>query len=93
MTVQGNCKKTVKLIIIFGLLSTGLPSTSAVLDDLITGICIEEFKTEMKNASLSIPRGMDQYTCKCFISLLNKGSSLDSAKTICREKASKKYNL
>ena len=61
------------------------------IEKIISRICISQFKQEMKEANKRPPKGMDSFTCKCFLENINKGISIDLAKTTCKEKATKQF--
>ncbi len=60
---------------------------------ILKSFCLRNFRKEMQQSSLSIPSGMGIYTCKCFLKQLRSGKSVSIAKTNCKEKAAKKYEL
>ena len=84
---------------IFSLLLVSIYSLSAALakanslESFINSICLSRFKQEMNEAKITAPEGMAAYSCKCFLKEVEEGSKLDTAKSSCKEKASKKFNL
>ncbi len=61
--------------------------------NIFTRLCISRFKNEMKNAGVKPPKGMDGFTCKCFLTEFNQGLSINSALSKCKKKATKKFML
>ena len=52
-----------------------------------------EFNAEMNISGINPPKDMDIYTCNCFVKKVVNGSSIESAQSSCKDKASKKFNL
>lgn len=62
-------------------------------DQIILGACSQAMASELSLAGKTAPAGMVNETCGCVVSQLNKKSSLDQAKVICKQKAAVKYGL
>ncbi|HGY5548520.1 MAG: hypothetical protein AB8A30_04430 [Prochlorococcus sp.] len=61
--------------------------------NLIKMICLMNFKIAMADAGKLPPKGMGQFTCKCFMNQVNAGASISTAQSICKTKAAARYNL
>ncbi|WP_269622795.1 hypothetical protein [Prochlorococcus marinus] len=68
-------------------------ASSQEINKLIKSICLYEFNQELLNAKKNIPKGSAEFTCDCFINRINNGKKLDKAKVICKDEATRKYNL
>jgi hypothetical protein len=62
-------------------------------DQIIMGACSQAMASELSLAGKTAPAGMVKETCGCVITQLNKKSSLDQAKVICKQMAAAKYGL
>ena len=60
---------------------------------LIKTFCKASIDSKMVLAGTKPPKGMKEFTCQCFAKKFNEGYSINSAKSICREKAIKEFNL
>ena len=65
---------------------------SSKIENLITSICMSNFKNAMNQAGKTAPIGMGEFTCDCFLDKINIGSSFNKAKMYCKEEAEKKFN-
>ena len=71
-----------------------IPSTPRVeAFGVIKSLCMASIDGQMALAGTKPPKGMKEFTCRCFIEQFNKGSSMNSAKSFCREKAIGKFKL
>jgi len=62
-------------------------------DQIIMGACSQAMASELSLAGKTAPAGMVNETCGCVVTQLNKKSSLDRAKVICKQMAAAKYGL
>ena len=62
-------------------------------DQIIMGACSQAMASELSSAGKTAPAGMVKETCGCVITQLNKKSSIDQAKVICKQMAATKYGL
>ena len=81
------------IVILIGMILLGNEVKSEEIDSLITGICIASFNTEMERAGKPPSTEIGDFTCNCFVNKLNNGSSIENAHQICKNKASKVFNL
>ena len=56
-------------------------------ENFLTRICLDKFAYEMKNANISPPKGMGNFTCKCFLNEINQGKTINEAQNNCKNKA------
>ena len=75
-----------------GLIPEGI-SKEPVQNDLITKICLANFKAAMALAKKTPPAGMDTFTCACFLEKVTNGASIDDAQHSCKELAAKRFDL
>ena len=60
---------------------------------VIKRLCMTSIETQMALAGTKPPKGMKDFTCRCFIGQVKDGFSINSAKSFCREKAIDKFKL
>ena len=60
-------------------------------ENFLTRICLDKFAYEMKNANITPPKGMGNFTCRCFLNEINEGKSINKAQNLCKIKASKMF--
>ena len=73
--------------------ATPLPSRASEMGDLVKTICLGAFQAEMQVAGKVAPAGMADFACDCVAKRLTDGSSLDGAKTTCKQLTAKRYPL
>jgi hypothetical protein len=69
------------------------PQPANMKDQIIMGACSQAMASELSSAGKTAPAGMVKETCGCVITQLNKKSSIDQAKVICKQMAATKYGL
>ena len=62
-------------------------------DQIIMSACSQAMASELSLAGKTAPAGMVNETCGCVVTQLNRKSSLDQAKVICKQMAAAKYGL
>ncbi len=86
----------VKLLLSIIIISSTLfyrQSYSSSISLIIKEFCLEEFTKETINHESMINNKIGEFTCDCFVDKMNVGSSIKDAKKICKDKASKEFNL
>ena len=73
--------------------SGGGGAAASEMGDLVKTICLGAFNAEMQMAGKVAPAGMADYACDCVAKRLTDGSSLDGAKTTCKQLTAKRYPL
>ncbi len=68
-------------------------AAASEMGDLVKTICLGAFNAEIQMAGKVAPAGMADYACNCVAKRLTDGSSLDSAKTTCKQLTAKRYPL
>ena len=68
-------------------------ATESSGENIIIKICESSLTKEMNDAGKKPPPGMADYTCNCFYTKVISGASIDNAQSLCKQNASKKYNL
>ncbi len=63
------------------------------MNGLITKMCLKGFHLEMSLANKKPPKDMGRFTCNCFLKLVSEGNGISTAQSICKEEASKRFNL
>jgi len=96
------------LVLFSGSMALGAPQSQAIQsgsqtqtqaqpanmkDQIIMGACSQAMASELSSAGKTAPAGMVKETCGCVITQLNKKSSIDQAKVICKQMAATKYGL
>ena len=94
------------LLLLSGSMALGAPQSQAtqsgsetqdppanMKDQIIMGACSQAMASELSLAGKTAPAGMVKETCGCVVTQLNKKSSLDQAKVICKQMAAAKYGL
>ena len=96
------------LVLFSGSMALGAPQSQAIQsgsqtqtqdqpanmkDQIIIGSCSQAMASELSSAGKTAPAGMVKETCGCVITQLNKKSSIDQAKVICKQMAATKYGL
>jgi hypothetical protein len=94
------------LVLFSGSMALGAPQSQAtqsgsqtqaqpanMKDQIIMGACSQAMASELSSAGKTAPAGMVKETCGCVITQLNKKSSIDQAKVICKQMAATKYGL
>ena len=71
----------------------GASASASEMGDLVKTLCLAAFNTEMQVAGKVAPAGMADYACNCVAERLTGGSSLDGAKTTCKQLTAKRYPL
>ncbi|MCX5945101.1 MAG: hypothetical protein NTZ53_07280 [Cyanobacteria bacterium] len=71
----------------------GSETPANMKDQIIMGACSQAMASELALAGKTAPAGMVKETCGCVVTQLNKRSSLDQAKLICKQMAAAKYGL
>ena len=84
---QSKLKKSIRLLVVLIIISDFSYTYNMATENIITKICLEKFATEMKNAGMLPPPGMETFTCDCFLSKINTGLSITSAQSLCKDKA------
>ena len=86
--------RTIFLLIFLSIYSTrGIADEKPNKNNLIKNICLISFESEMEESGESLPKGMAEFTCDCFIKKLNNSSSISLARDKCKKEASKEFNL
>ena len=89
-----NFQSTLKLLFLTAILGFSFPNMykGEDLNELIKRFCLQGFKQELTNSNKSIDLEIGEYTCDCFVTLINNNQSFDSARERCKEDALKKYS-
>jgi hypothetical protein len=79
-------------------LSTGVGDTfKSVEAEGIGGIvhsyCLAAVQQEISQAGRVAPEGMAAYACRCVMDRLSEGTSLNSARSYCRDSTARRYSL
>jgi hypothetical protein len=68
------------------------PAQANMVQQIIIGKCSEAMQADFKKAGKNPPDGMVNSTCSCVADgMLKRRQSLDQAKTVCVQQATKKY--
>ena len=62
-------------------------------ENVIKKICIANFNAQLSLAGKKAPGDMADFTCDCFLTKINKGSSIDLAQQQCKNLAFKEFEL
>jgi hypothetical protein len=68
-------------------------ASASEMGDLVKTLCLGAFNAEMQTAGKVAPAGMAEFACDCVARRLTAGSSLDGAKTTCKQLTAKRYPL
>lgn len=83
-------KKSIYMLLF---LSLNLCTQRAAANGLIKRFCMASIEAQMALAANKPPKGMKDYTCQCFVDEIKMGTSMSSAKSLCREKSIDKFEL
>jgi hypothetical protein len=75
--------------------SGSLPARAGVagIGEIVKTFCLSAFENEMTQAGKSAPAGMAHYACDCVADRITSGSSLEMARSSCREATARRYAL
>ncbi|ABX09017.1 hypothetical protein [Prochlorococcus marinus] len=88
---------TTNLYIIL-LMYTGLflvtgKANSEETNDLVTMLCMASFKAQMQFTKEKPLDEMGDFACKCFVKQINSGLTINKARNLCKEEATKRFNF
>ena len=63
------------------------------LDNFLNEICLASFKEEAELGGNHTHPDLGNFTCNCFVKEIHIQTSIENAKSFCKEKAIKKFNL
>lgn len=69
------------------------PAAASEMGDLVKTLCLGAFNAELQVAGKVAPAGMADFACDCVAKRLTDGSSLDGAKSTCKQLTAKRYPL
>ena len=75
-------------------LMAGLISSAPVTsqdNNLLKSFCLAAFKTAMSQAGKTLPLGMGEETCNCFLDEVGGGAGIDTARETCKGRAAAIY--
>jgi hypothetical protein len=75
-------------------LMAGLISAAPVTsqdNNLLKSFCLAAFEAAMSQARETLPSGMGEETCNCFLVEVGGGAGIDTARETCKGRAAAKY--
>ena len=75
-------------------LMAGLISVAPVTSqdkNLLKSFCLAAFKAAMAQAGETLPLGMGEETCNCFLVEVGGGAGIDTARETCKDRAAATY--
>ena len=61
--------------------------------DVVKGFCLAAFQSEMVQAGKQPPAGMANFACACVAERISGGSSVNDARTNCRQATARRYPI
>lgn len=69
------------------------PARASGMGAIVQAYCLAAVEQEMTQAGRVAPQGMAAYACRCVVDRLTEGTSLQSARSYCRESTARRYAL
>ena len=63
------------------------------LGDIVKAVCLSAFENEMTQSGKTPPAGMADFACGCVADRIGSGSSLDTARSDCRQATARRYPI
>ncbi len=60
---------------------------------IVKAFCLSAFESEMSQSGKTPPAGMADFACGCVADRIGNGSSLDSARSDCRQATARRYPI
>ncbi|MEI7664993.1 MAG: hypothetical protein WCI65_02965 [Synechococcaceae cyanobacterium ELA263] len=60
---------------------------------IVKAFCLSAFESEMAQSGKTPPAGMADFACGCVADRIGSGSSLDTARTDCRQATARRYPI
>ena len=73
--------------------ASGSPARAGTLSDMVKALCRSAVQAELESAGKPAPQGMAEFACDCVADRLSSGSSLDGARSTCRQQTAQRYPL
>ena len=70
-----------------------MPAQANMMDFMIRKYCLAAVNDDVKASGKPAPEGMADYTCDCVVQEMKNRKTQEQAKTICKDRTTKKYNL
>ena len=83
--------------LMLSLLAVAPPAPGAAQDspfgDVVKGFCLAAFQSEMAQAGKQPPAGMANFACACVAERMSGGSSVNDARSSCRQATARRYPI
>ena len=66
---------------------------SGGLGEIVRAVCLSAFENEVSQSGKRAPAGMADYACGCVADRIQGGSSVDAARSTCREATARRYAI
>ncbi|MFM9109633.1 MAG: hypothetical protein ACKOPN_03365 [Prochlorococcaceae cyanobacterium] len=60
---------------------------------MVRALCLKAFEAEMSRAGKTPPPGMASYACSCVADRISSGSSIEAARSSCRDATARRYPI
>ena len=75
------------------LVSAAPAKASGKLGEIVRAFCLSAFQNELSQAGKTAPAGMASYACDCVADRINTGSSIEAARSDCRQATTRRYRI
>ena len=65
----------------------------AGMGSIVKAFCLSAFESEMTQSGKTAPAGMADFACGCVADRIGSGSSLDTARSDCRQATARRYPI
>lgn len=69
------------------------PARGADLDAMVQSYCLVAFEQEMAQSGRVPLPGMASFACRCVVNRLTQGTSIELARSACKESTARRYSL
>jgi hypothetical protein len=73
--------------------AAGTPAPAGTVSDMVKALCRSAVQAELESAGKPAPEGMAEFACTCVADRISSGSSLDGARSTCRQQTAQRYPL
>ena len=74
-------------------INTPIENKAAHKNNMISRFCIASLKSQLKFEDKTKLNEVIHFTCECFLTKINSGSSIKESRMYCRDKTEKEFNL